>query len=59
MQKWPQQLRKGDVIIEDGQEFPPVVKVVPIMGGSWFDIFVKGQDVPVGSFGHREKLEVK
>lgn len=59
MQKWPKDLRKGDIIIEDGREYPPVVKIVPVFGGSWFDVVLKGHpDQPV-AFGHSEKVEVK
>ena len=57
MQKFPGQLRKGDVIVSVEGEFP-VLKVEPVFGGSWFNVTVKGINEPV-PFGHSEKVEVK
>lgn len=56
-QKWPNELRKGDVFILGDDELV-VEKVEPVFGGSWFDISVKGWGGIV-SFGHREKVQVK
>lgn len=58
MKKWPHQLRKGDVLIDDNGNGFPIVKVDPVFGGSWFNVTVKGVDEPV-PFGHSEKVEVK
>lgn len=56
--KFPGQLRKGDKIVWlDGRPLP-VLKVVPIMGGSWFDVHVKGFPNGPISYGNSEKIEV-
>jgi hypothetical protein len=57
MSVWAGQVRSGDTIVHDGQEFP-VVSTVPVLGGSWFNIFIKGHDEPV-PFGQAEKVQIK
>ena len=57
-QKWAGQVRKGDIVVaNNGQEFS-VVKVEPVFGGSWFNIFIEGDSEPF-AFGRNEKVEVK
>lgn len=58
MQKFPGQLRKGDVIVDDGREYP-VVKVEPVFGGSWFNVYLKGQEGQFVPVGNSERVEVK
>lgn len=59
MQKWPKDLRKGDVIVGDDGTTYEVVKVVPIFGGSWFDVYFKGHPGMPVAFGGTEKVDIK
>jgi hypothetical protein len=59
MNKFPGQLRKGDVIVQGGTMEYLIVKVEPVFGGSWFNVYVKGHENEPVSYGNSEKVEVK
>lgn len=59
---WAGQVRPGHVIVDDGLPPPDneytVVRVMPLLGGSFFDVYVAEFDEPI-CFGRSEKVPVK
>lgn len=58
VKKWAGQVRKGDVLVAEGQQYK-VVKVESVMGGSWFNLYVEGHESEPVAFGGSEKVEVR
>lgn len=56
--KWAGQVRKGDVIVAEGEEYK-VAKVESVFGGSWVNVFVQGHESEPVAFGGREQVTVK
>lgn len=56
--KWAGQVRKGDVLLAEGQRYK-IARVEPVMGGSWFNLYVEGHETEPVAFGHREQVDIE
>lgn len=55
---WAGQVRKGDVIVIDGQDYR-IASVAPMFGGSMIDFCIEGHESEPVAFGHAEKIQVR